>query len=336
MNPNFSHKLQVAIQNDVPFVLFRFPDESTIQLNVEDDSGKNRFLLHAFDSTIEKSISDADPIQILQSEFQFDSKLDLKHQEWEDSISKENYEQLIQKTIDEIKGSAIQKIVISRKKMMENKGFDLFQTFKNLLEQHPRALVYFWNRPGEDTWIGATPELLLQQSGNQVQTVSLAGTKRPEKDWTQKEIEEQQFVTDFIAHEFSDLKNLKISGPETVQAGKFQHLKSFISAEISESFDLNLLLKNLHPTPAVCGLPKKEAFDFILKNEGHDRGFYSGYIGIERENSKTYFVNLRSAAFFQNQIQIYVGGGITAESNPEKEWEETELKSGTIANALAQ
>ncbi|HLV50467.1 MAG TPA: chorismate-binding protein, partial [Flavobacterium sp.] len=99
-------------------------------------------------------------------------------------------------------------------------------------------------------------------------------------------------------------------------------------------FDVKNLIQNLHPTPAVCGLPKKEAFDFIWENEGYNREFYTGFIGIEKENMKDYFVNLRCAQIFQNQIQIYVGGGITAESNPEKEWEETELKSGTIGNAL--
>ena len=96
-------------------------------------------------------------------------------------------------------------------------------------------------------------------------------------------------------------------------------------------------MKKLHPTPAVCGLPKKEAFEFIQENEGYDRGFYAGYLGIDSQRrTKEYFVNLRSAEFCQNQIKIYVGGGVTAESNPQKEWEETELKSGTIGNSLIE
>jgi isochorismate synthase len=95
------------------------------------------------------------------------------------------------------------------------------------------------------------------------------------------------------------------------------------------------LLNKLHPTPAVCGLPKKDAFDFIIENETHDRGFYAGYIGIETQSSNEYFVNLRCARFFSDRINLFVGGGITADSRPENEWTETELKSGTIMKALS-
>lgn len=335
MKSEFSNKLKSAIEKKIPFVLFRKPIEKVVFLYVQDNSDSNRFLMHSFDSQTEKSISDLNPLEIPQIEFEFEADLDLKKQEKSNSVSRENYIRLIQKTIHQIQSSDIRKIVISRNKVVENQQIDLFQTFRNLIDQHPGALVYLWHHPGEETWMGATPELLLNQSENQIQTVSLAGTKLPENEWTEKEIDEQQFVTDFISDEFSRLENLEIKGPETIQAGKFQHLKSYISAEAPADFDLKTLLKNIHPTPAVCGLPKKEAFDFILENEGYDREFYAGFMGIEKENSKTYFVNLRCAQFFQNQIFIYVGGGITAESNPEKEWEETELKSGTIGNAIS-
>lgn len=334
METDFSHKLEKAVQNQIPFVLFRKPNESSVWLNVQDHSGENQILFHSFDSQIEKLVSDSRPLEISQNEFEFEVELDLKNQEKSNSVSRENYIQLVQKTIDKIQNSAIRKIVISRIKIIENQQINLFRTFKNLMVQHPGALVYLWNHPGQETWMGATPELLLHQSGNHIQTVSLAGTKLPENNWTQKEIDEQAFVTDFIAEEFSELENLRIKGPETIQAGKFQHLKTYISAEAPADFDLKKLLGNIHPTPAVCGLPKKEAFDFVRENEGYDREFYAGYIGIENKDMKTYFVNLRCAQFFQNQIEVYVGGGITAESKPEKEWEETELKSGTIGNAL--
>ena len=337
MKSEFSNKLANAIQENQSFVLYRKPNETSVWLQVQDNSGENKILFHSFDSKTEKIISDENPIQISQNEFEFEFELNLKLKpaEKSKSISKENYQKLIQKTIDKIQNSQIQKIVISRNKILENQNFNLFKIFQNLVENHPNALVYFWQNPNEETWIGATPELLLKQTGNQVQTVSLAGTKLPENDWTQKEIDEQEFVTQYISEQFSELKNLKISDAETIQAGKFQHLKSYISAEMPAGFDLKNLVKNLHPTPAVCGLPKKEAFDFIIQNESYNREFYSGFIGIESpRRTKTYFVNLRCAQIFENQIQIYVGGGITAQSNPEKEWEETELKSGTIGSAL--
>lgn len=334
MNSNFSHKLNQALDSQTPFVLFRKPNEEFINLIVNDNSNENVFLIHSFDNETEKSISDKNPLQISQDEFNFDFNLNLESIPEFNPISEENYVDLIKKTIDEIQNSETNKIVISRIKQIENQNFNLFKTYKNLTETHPNALVYLWHNSENETWMGATPELLLSKHENVVKTVSLAGTKRPEIDWTPKEFDEQQIVTDYILENFSELSKVEVQGPETIQAGKFQHLKSYISGEIEDEFLIEELLDKFHPTPAVCGLPKQHSFDYILQNEGYDRDFYAGYIGIETKNSQEYFVNLRCAQFFQNQVWVYVGGGITAESVPQNEWNETELKSGTILNSL--
>ena len=100
-------------------------------------------------------------------------------------------------------------------------------------------------------------------------------------------------------------------------------------------FDLKNLLNTLHPTPAVCGLPKEAAKFFILQNEKYDRTYYSGFLGEINDDFDTeLFVNLRCAKIEKNVAQIYVGGGITKESNPEKEWSETHLKTNTIKSIL--
>ena len=335
MQDFFSDKLAQAIHTQSPFVLYRKPNEEIVHLIVNDDSDENIFLIHAFDNETEKSISDKYPAQISQNEFEFDFNFNLELSPDFQPISEKNYTQLIQKTIHEIQNSETEKIVISRIKSIENQSINLLKSFKNLTQTHPNALVYFWQNPGNETWLAATPELLLSKNQNQIKTVSLAGTKRPEIDWTPKEFEEQKIVTDYIVAHFSELKNLELQGPETIQAGKFQHLKTYISGEIPNGFSMENLLEKLHPTPAVCGLPKEKSFEFILKNEGYDRDFYAGYVGIESENSQEYFVNLRCAQIFQDKIWIYVGGGITSESVPQNEWNETELKSGTIMNSLA-
>lgn len=335
MFKDFSDKLIHAIHSDSAFVIFRKPGENTVQLNIDDHSGKNIFLLHSFDNQIEKSISDANPLQIHQEEFDFELNFKLNSASKFQAVTQDEYITLLEKTIQRIQNSEIHKIVISRIKEIENQVFNLLKSFKNLLSQHPDALVYLWHNPDKETWMGATPELLLSRLGNEVKTVSLAGTKKPENNWTPKEFEEQKIVTDFILDNFSEIENLKISEPETVQAGKFQHLKTYISAMVPDEFDTRDLLKKLHPTPAVCGLPKADAFEFILNEEGYDRNFYSGYIGLKSENAEEYFVNLRCAQCFEDKIWLYVGGGITADSIPENEWQETELKSGTILNGLS-
>lgn len=331
---SFNSKLFDAIEKNLAFCLVRKPNEKLVQLFVQDSSTTNRIILHSFDSKTEKYISDQHPSFLEEELFDFDWNLKLEKAREFHPKTEEEYQNLIQQTIQDIQDSDLKKVVISRKKQIENKNFSIFKTYKNLLENHPNALVFLWHYPGNETWIGATPELLLSQDGNLVKTVSLAGTKLPEAEWTEKEIDEQQIVTDFIVSNFEGFENLKVVGPETVQAGKFQHLKSYISAEVSNNDSLNDLLAKMHPTPALCGMPKQHAFDYILDNEGYDREFYSGYIGLENENSKEYFVNLRSAQVYEDKIWIYVGGGITVDSNPKKEWMETELKSGTIQNAL--
>ena len=113
-------------------------------------------------------------------------------------------------------------------------------------------------------------------------------------------------------------------------------MKSYISAQIKDKNQLYELLKALHPTPAVGGMPKDLSKEFILQNEGYDRTFYAGFMGFDNGNEAEYFVNLRCAQLFSNKVKLYVGGGIMPDSIPEKEWKETEMKSKTIGELLIQ
>lgn len=334
MFDQFSIKLEQAIVGKHPFVLLRKPNENKVYLYVQDGSEENQIVLHSFDSNIEKEISDAAPLSISQEKFDFNFKIELDKSTSNETLPQTDYEKIIQETIDTIQTSSIRKVVMSRRKVVGNQTYNVLNSYKNLMDQHTSALVFLWVNPNEEVWMGATPELLLNKFGKHIQTVSLAATKRPEDQWTEKEIDEQQIVTDFILDCISDTENQKAIGPETVRAGKFEHLKTYISAEISEDYPLEELLARLHPTPALCGLPKQAAFDYIVNNERYDREFYSGYIGLIHGEQREYYVNLRSAQWFSDVICIYVGGGITATSRANKEWQETELKSSTILNAL--
>ena len=119
-----------------------------------------------------------------------------------------------------------------------------------------------------------------------------------------------------------------------MRAGNLLHLQTRFQVD-SERINFpqmaSVMLELLHPTSAVCGMPKDIAFDFIQKNEEYDRGFYSGYLGPVNINSITHlFVNLRSLKISGSQITLFAGCGITADSTPEKEWIETEMKLKTI------
>ena len=254
-----------------------------------------------------------------------------------ESNQKEIFEDLVSKGVSAIQQGEFDKVVLSRKIVLKEQ-IAIVETFENLISTYPTAFRYLFLHPKIGLWMGATPEQLVKINQSQFETVALAGTQLYSENviWEAKEIEEQQFVTDYIVTKVKDkVNNLIISDTKTVKAGNLAHLKSFISGELTPDFQANDLIKALHPTPAVCGLPKVQAIDFILKNEGYNRKYYAGFLGeYNKDNQTDLFVNLRCLEVENDVVTIYVGCGITKDSNPEKEFIETENKSMTMRNVL--
>ena len=335
MQNKFQEKFQEVIANQQSFLLFRQPNSSEVELWLDEEKNdENQFFFHRFDDS-EHIIFSTDKVErIAINELVNIESFSLEQSSKKEAISYENYLELISKTVEELNTTSTEKIVISRIKEIENEGVNLIKTFKNLHQNYPKAFVYLWFTKENGLWIGASPELLLEEENLTVKTVSLAGTLPKEEEWTSKEIHEQQVVTDYIVSNLQDAKSISVNGPHTVDAGFFNHLKSYISAEVDDYEQVNKILNRLHPTPAVCGMPKQEAKNFILANEGYDRKYYAGYFGFKMPEKSLYFVNLRCAQIFSDVVKLYVGGGIMPDSNSEKEWQETELKSKTIGNLL--
>ncbi|WP_297869565.1 isochorismate synthase [uncultured Flavobacterium sp.] len=254
-----------------------------------------------------------------------------------ESNQKEAFEDLVSKGVLAIQQGQFDKVVLSRKIVLKEQ-ISIIETFQSLISTYPTAFRYLFFHPKIGLWMGATPEQLVKINQNQFETVALAGTQLYSENviWATKEIEEQQFVTDYIVTKVKDkINNLIVSDAKTVKAGNLAHLKSFVSGELTPDFQANDLIKALHPTPAVCGLPKVQAIDFILKNEGYNRKYYAGFLGeYNKDNQTDLFVNLRCLEVENNVVTIYVGCGITKDSNPEKEFIETENKSMTMRNIL--
>lgn len=154
--------------------------------------------------------------------------------------------------------------------------------------------------------------------------------------WDRKNQEEQGYVAGYvrrIAKKFG--QKLTEKGPYTARAGQLVHLKTDFYFLLKNADNLGSLLQELHPTPAVCGLPKKEAFRFILDNEGYDRSYYSGFIGwLDPEGHTDLYVNLRCMELEANKAILYAGGGILASSEVESEWEETGEKLKTMKKIM--
>lgn len=254
-----------------------------------------------------------------------------------ESNQKENFEDLVTKGVSAIQQGEFDKVVLSRKIILKER-IAIVETFNNLISTYSTAFRYLFFHPKIGLWMGATPEQLVKINQNQFETVALAGTQLYSENviWEAKEIEEQQFVTDYILNKVKDKVNqLSVTDAKTVKAGNLVHLKSFISGELTPDFQANDLIKALHPTPAICGLPKEQAIDFILKNEGYNRRYYAGFLGEYNKNNQTdLFVNLRCLEVDNDVVNIYVGCGITKDSHSEKEFIETENKSMTMRNVL--
>jgi isochorismate synthase len=162
--------------------------------------------------------------------------------------------------------------------------------------------------------------------------------------WSQKEIEEQAYVSRYIIECFKKIRLREYIeiGPKTVLAGNLMHLKTEYVVETTQVDYpglISTMLGLLHPTSAVCGTPKEAAKSWIKSVEKHDRSLYSGYLGPVNIDQETHlFVNLRTVRLepILDQIKAtyFAGCGITEESSPEKEWLETEMKCQTLQRVL--
>ena len=153
---SFEEKLKIAIRENQKFALFRKPNEEILHLFVQDNSKKNRFLFHSFDSAIEKVISDENPSKISIKDFNFNFELELQIAPNFEPIQQKKYQELIQKTIESIQSQTIRKVVLSRLKVVKNSDFNLLNSYRNLLNQHPSALVFLWHNPNQETWMSNT------------------------------------------------------------------------------------------------------------------------------------------------------------------------------------
>lgn len=252
--------------------------------------------------------------------------------------NKEEYLKKLEEVIAIIKRNKLPKLVLSRRKMIRNfNSLDLTKSFSNLCLNYPNAFKYVFF-DGKDSWIGAFSEVLgkFNKTTEEFETMSLAGTIPVHENWSQKEIEEQKPVSDYIRNILQqyDFENtLKESETYDHISGNIKHLKTDFKLKINPE-NLDMIIRELHPTPAVCGIPKDFCTDQICKIEKFPRELYAGYIKIETEHHIQFFVNLRCAKLYKNAVHLFVGGGITAESSPEKEWNETELKSEAVLKNL--
>ena len=336
-------KASYYFSKKLPFALFVKPNQ--VQLNgvfqntdeLVEFSGQKGFVFSGFYNT-KDVVLPFDSCEVIQENWSYEKQ----YQEriyFSDSEGVE-FKNLVQKGINAIVENQFEKVVLSRKIEIPNDTINSIESFKNLVNTYSTAFRYLFYHPQIGFWMGATPEQLVKIKNGEFYTMALAGTQPYSEHivWGEKEIMEQELVTNYIKNQIEDkVDTIKISDAITHRAGSIVHLKTDISGSIKSSIQPLDLVKALHPTSAVCGMPLQQARSFILEHEGYDRKYYSGYLGEWNgmENSDL-FVNLRCCEFLENAVAVYVGCGITKDSIPEHEFIETFNKSRTIVSILVR
>ncbi|MBO5720076.1 MAG: chorismate-binding protein [Bacteroidales bacterium] len=338
--------IRVALENNLPFYAYRNPDEeiefglqlSSLAQRLEGDNG---FVVYPFIET------EQTPALFIKQEYSLNNfplqvaKRSVEYPQCNTEITYTEYKESASKLIGEMQAGRYQKTVLSRTIGCEvDTRNKVSEWFLSLCNTYPNAYVYIFSVPHIATWIGATPEKLLEYDGNRVSTMALAATRRvnDKRNFTQKEEREQQIVADYITDKFNSLAlNIKISPRFVKTAGPVEHLCNIISADGVCKEKADHLLSLLHPTPAVAGTPLDKALEAIIEVEKRQRRYYSGYLGgVKENNTFSLFVNLRSMEIFPNRVQLYVGGGLTSQSKVEDEWNETEHKAQTLLYAIKE
>ena len=329
-----------------PCVLYAKPEEDTVtglfqrtaDQHAEFGSSDSGFVFESFSGEkrifIPVAISDTFSAPI--------AEVPESHQPAEFSSSgKEHFMHLAEEAIASIKSGKSEKIVISRREV-HSYEFGLEDAFCRLLVKYKTAFRYLLFHPESGIWMGATPERLIKIQNGEFSIMSLAGTQPKSAEpyvWGRKEREEQQYVTDYIVDAVKPFADcIHVTPVRTEFAGNIVHLRSDITGKFVLD-DLLSLVKALHPTPAICGLPRESALEFLRAHEGYDREFYSGFLGElnmteETSTAADLYVNLRCLKVDGPSVTFFIGCGITADSVPEKEYEETVNKSMTLKTIL--
>ncbi len=233
----------------------------------------------------------------------------------------------------------LKKIVLARQRCYTFKEkINTEHLLSKLIECFPKKNAFAYSPSKNKLFFGSSPERLYYREGKKITIDSIAGTAKA-KDlknlFSEKNIEEHKFVTTFIENTLNQIaSNIKTSTLGLKKAKNLIHLYQTLQATLNEGVKDFDIISALHPTPAVLGFPKREAFDFLKKYENFNRGYYAGCLGWIREDKSLLQVGIRSAVVNNNTLTLFAGAGITKNSNAELEIMEINNKFKTLEEVL--
>lgn len=352
---NAYHILDALIKQGKSFAIYRLPGESLPRFvmqtsgtpdcfdDIESLNGQKGFVIAPF------HVREDLPILLIQpdctdlSEVHIDSTVHPRDKAVDQNNKpggKEEYKKLFLRFHESLVNQEFEKLVLSRnKKIDREEAFSPGRSFFYAAEKYINSYVYLFHTPQSGTWLGSTPEILLSGTEHSWKTIALAGTRFPNSEdvsWDEKNLREQKLVSSYLLRQLSAFQiSPERDGPYTVKAGELAHLRTDFNFSLPETTALGSLLKALHPTPAISGLPKDKAYRFIQENEKYDRLYYSGFLGmLDPDRETTLYVNLRCMHIEKSSLTLFAGGGLLASSSFDEEWEETEHKLRTMLGIL--
>lgn len=256
----------------------------------------------------------------------------------------------VEAAIERIRDGHLRKVVLAQAMEADlAASFPRAATLERLAEKYPDCHRYCFEPNGGDaTFFGATPERLVSLRGRTVETDALAGTtgrgETPAEDeWLAEELladpknrHEHDLVAETIRQQLEPYAASISPGERRVRRlATVQHLHTPITAELDTDRHVLELVEALHPTPAVGGLPPAQALETIHETEPFDRGWYAAPVGwIDAAGNGAFAVAIRSAVAEPERATLFAGVGLVADSNPDQEWDEIQLKYRPILDEL--
>ncbi len=265
----------------------------------------------------------------------------------------ERWGERVERATADIQAQIAHKIVLARSitlRAQAGRHFALASTMERLRRDHGGAFVFCIGSGDQGFFLGATPEALVRKRGARVSAQVLAGTaprgETPEEDAaighalmeSGKDRREHALTAEAIEGALSSFcRALRVANkPRLALLRDVQHLETPVEGVLAEAVDVLKLVGALHPTPAVGGLPRESALQWIRAHEGLERGWYAGPIGwVGAEGDGAFAVAIRSALVQADEAEAFAGAGLVTGSVPEREWRETRLKLETASRALS-
>ena len=278
-----------------------------------------------------------------------DSKL--SHSSMSTNLSKERFERIVSDAKEHIMNGRVFQVVLSKRYEFKLEG-NLLRFYNILRKINPSPYMYFLKMK-DRAIIGSSPETLVRVRRETVETFPIAGTRPRSNDTAkdqkmardllsdEKECAEHAMLVDLARNDVGRVSNFgTVNVAEYMKVRRFSHVQHIVSRVVGtlrdeyNSFDV---LRASFPAGTVSGAPKVSAMEMIEESEPTRRGPYAGAVGyFSRNGDSDFAITIRTLIVDGKRANIQVGAGIVADSQPEREWYETEHKAGALMKALEQ